>query len=791
MSKAWLFVILFLLMKNQNHFEFTLAEYQEIIDFPIFLIAIINADGTFYKVNKVANPILGWEPEEVLGKPMHEFVHPDDFDETLALMTGLFLGSRGMVLDFRNRCFRKDGTYRWISWSVKAKGGKLYAMGADVTDEIEFQQELINQSIILENISEGVVIYDKNEVIVYANRAEENMFGYDHGELLGKSIKIISHPQSRDANLSLEETRKNISKTGVWEGEWQNLHKDGWTIYTSFRLSLLSLAGVDHFVCVHRNISERIAVEENFKRLSERLSHSVKVGKIGIWEWVPGSDTIVWDETTEEIYGFKKGTFPGTREAYNACLHPLEREKLWVTVENLLKKKESYVIDHRIITPDGRVRWVQGSGMALYDEHDKPYLMMGTCHDITERKQDVEDQIFLGKISDVLAASLDYKDTLSNMALASVDHFCDGCFIDQLNVDGKIERLVAIHPDAECKEILLNTKYKDESRYDGRHPLVTTLISGKTVLYRDMREYLPDQKDLLDKLNFKSVVISRLKGRESLLGTVTFFNLKDSGKNFDQRIIRLADELAYRASMALENSLLYHASQDAVRTRDQFLSIASHELKTPLTSLSLQNQIKRKQLQKKDANGFEKEAIGKMLDTDYRQLVRINRLIDDMLDISRIRGGKLYIQKEDIAFQRFLADVIDRFRPQMESLGCELTLGRCDEVQIKADSYRIEQVLVNMLTNAMKYGAGRPVKIQTQLSPGKLRVLVHDKGPGIAEEDVERIFHRFERAVRSSEVSGLGLGLYISREIMEQHNGSLTVISKLGEGSTFIMEIPL
>jgi signal transduction histidine kinase len=272
---------------------------------------------------------------------------------------------------------------------------------------------------------------------------------------------------------------------------------------------------------------------------------------------------------------------------------------------------------------------------------------------------------------------------------------------------------------------------------------------------------------------------------------MTFFNVQDSIKVFDERIPQFTDELSFRASMALENSLLYENLLEAVKARDQFISIASHELKTPLTSLSLQNQMRELFLNKNNSEPFSKQDYLKMLSADYYQLQRINRLIDDMLDISRIRGGHLHLDKEYFGLRFFVNDVVQRFYPQVEACGGQVLIDQGQEINVKVDAFRIEQVLINLLTNAVKYSPGSPIKIEFQTLSSSVRVLIHDEGPGIPLEDQDRIFLRFERSVANHVVSGLGLGLYISREIMQQHNGTLSVKSEPGHGSTFILEFPL
>jgi signal transduction histidine kinase len=181
-----------------------------------------------------------------------------------------------------------------------------------------------------------------------------------------------------------------------------------------------------------------------------------------------------------------------------------------------------------------------------------------------------------------------------------------------------------------------------------------------------------------------------------------------------------------------------------------------------------------------------------MVEADLRHLHRIRRLIEDMLDISRLRAGKLSFIKERVNFCDFIKDVVERFKPHLDASGCILRTEGCSEFQIlvEIDSYRVEQVLVNILTNAIRYGACKPISLYVKKTQSTVKVMVEDRGPGIKEQDLERIFEKFERAI-SREVSGLGLGLYISRQIIDLHGGSLYATSVVDKGSTFIFELPL
>ena len=231
--------------------------------------------------------------------------------------------------------------------------------------------------------------------------------------------------------------------------------------------------------------------------------------------------------------------------------------------------------------------------------------------------------------------------------------------------------------------------------------------------------------------------------------------------------------------------------EQALQIRDEFMSIASHELKTPLTSLKLQSQLRKHNLQKGDPSAFTSERLTKMFDADEKQFERITHLIDDMLDVSRITSGKLSISLEPFDLCELVRDLVEQSSEQFVAAGCTVDIEDCRPVIGNWDRFRIEQVVTNLLTNAMRYGAGKSIWVQVNASPVEARIVVRDQGRGIAKENHERIFQRFERAVSGNEISGLGLGLYIVSQILEAHHGSIRVESELGQGATFVVALPL
>jgi signal transduction histidine kinase len=228
----------------------------------------------------------------------------------------------------------------------------------------------------------------------------------------------------------------------------------------------------------------------------------------------------------------------------------------------------------------------------------------------------------------------------------------------------------------------------------------------------------------------------------------------------------------------------------ALRMRDEFMSMVAHELRTPLNTLFLGTQMRKMQLERGNLEAFGKDALEKMVEGDGRQIQAMIRLIDDMLDVSRIRSGVLSIRPGWTELQAMLRRLTGDLMRQAQDAGTTFELETPDTVSGWWDEFRIEQVIVNLLTNALRYGGGKPVRIRLTASETTARVDVIDQGPGIDETLQARIFLPYERGAGNGVPSGLGLGLYISRQLAEAHRGTLTVASRPGEGSVFTLVLP-
>lgn len=332
------------------------------------------------------------------------------------------------------------------------------------------------------------------------------------------------------------------------------------------------------------------------------------------------------------------------------------------------------------------------------------------------------------------------------------------------------------------------------------NPPYVTLLSavGREIIGRPMFEALPELKGQGFEELFDGVYQTGFPylGKEVALmvqdadgSTVHSFvdyvytAKRDVAGNIDGILVLVID--------VTEKVLARKQIEEAVFVRDEFMSIASHELKTPLTSLKLNSQMRLKNLVKGDLSAFSPERLNKMFNSDKRQLERVTHLIDDMLDITRINSGKLTMHLERFDLCELVRDLVERTSEQFILSGSAIEIETCESVFGCWDRFRIEQVMTNLLTNAIRYGGGKPILIQVNATAGGAEIVVRDQGRGVAKENHTRIFQRFERAEKGDAISGLGLGLYIVKQILESHQGSIRLESDLGQGAAFFVDLPI
>ena len=267
---------------------------------------------------------------------------------------------------------------------------------------------------------------------------------------------------------------------------------------------------------------------------------------------------------------------------------------------------------------------------------------------------------------------------------------------------------------------------------------------------------------------------------------------------YRQRLETRRQVLALEKSRQEQEALLANlqttqmALEKALKLRDEFMSVVAHELRTPLNTLFMDVQMRKMLLDRGKIAVFDAAYLEKMVARDQRQVQSMVRLIDDMLDVTRIRSNHLSIRPAPFDLQAMLGRVVGNLSLQAQAAGSAITLHADQPVTGSWDEFRIEQVVTNLLTNALRYGNGKPVEVSVVLLGGSVAIQVRDQGKGIPVQDQQRIFEPFERAVgQDDSTSGLGLGLYITRQLVEAHGGTINVQSQEGEGSLFSVTLPL
>ncbi|WP_163997501.1 PAS domain S-box protein [Pyxidicoccus caerfyrddinensis] len=411
--------------------------------------------------------------------------------------------------------------------------------------------------------------------------------------------------------------------------------------------------------------------------------------------------------------------------------------------------------------------------------------------DITERKRSEERLTFLTRASRLLASSLaDETTLLMRVAELAASSVATCCMVSLIQPEGTPRWLEVAHRDPS------RASHVQQALREAPTPAWTALFdalstSGQAVLVdiRETRALGPMHRALLEAMEAVSVLAVALTSRGHVLGIIVFAS-GDPDRLYGDEDRGMAEELAYRAAAAVDIARLYAQAQRAIRLRDEFLSIASHELKTPLTPLALKLQGMKRTLPV-ESLGDSAERMRADLELAQRQVRRLAELVDGLLDVSRIRAGRLQLELELVDLSALVRELVERYEPQAQRAQSRIFLEADPSILGRWDRSRLEQVVSNLLSNALKYGAGRPVHVRVSASGGTARLEVRDEGIGIEPQSLHRIFQRFERAVSERHYGGLGLGLYITRQIVEAHGGCVRAESAPGQGATFTVTLPL
>jgi PAS domain S-box-containing protein len=415
-------------------------------------------------------------------------------------------------------------------------------------------------------------------------------------------------------------------------------------------------------------------------------------------------------------------------------------------------------------------------------------LGMGTItRDISDRKRIENDQRFLAQVSSILFSSFNYENSINKMAQLVVGDLADFCIVDIIEI-----RRVATtsrDPASAWKSDLLFGNALDRKlqmlvgqALETRKAQLIEHMSSEIISSLSQNE---EHLKVLDAANLKSLISVPLIAHGKLVGVIAFAT-SASSKAYKQSDLHLAEQLSERAAIAIENAQLYNEARAAVKIREEVLSIVSHDLKNPLTVVALMaNQLKR--LKQFSLNQPSDYAI-----RIQRAVDKMQTLIDDLLDFSKIQGGKFLIKKTRENPNDIIFPVLELVKTQIEAKSQNLEVDISPSLpDVACEAHRINQVLSNLLGNAIKFTPnGGTIRLTAREAVDEIMISISDTGPGISPEQLPKIFDRYWQA-QGTKHMGTGLGLSIVKGIIEAHGAKIWVESQVGKGSSFFFTLPL
>jgi PAS domain S-box-containing protein len=540
------------------------------------------------------------------------------------------------------------------------------------------------------------------------------------------------------------------------------------------------------------DITERMRAEEGLRDSERRFRQLADAMPQIVWTARPDGNIDYLNRRWTEFTGT-----PGAvgNEGWGPLLHPDDAPTARERWDASVRTGEPFDMEIRLLDRrDQSYRWHLIRTVAARDRAGGVARWFGTATDIHEQKRAEESSRYLAEASAALADVADYEGTLRRVANLAVPFFADWAGVDVAE-GGGLRRLAVAHRDPEKIRIAheLDRHYPPDLRAEGG--IGAVFRTGKPEIMSELPDELlvrgaKDERhlQLLRALGLKSYICVPLTASGVTLGVLTFATA-ESGRRYTPADLALAADLANRAAVALENTRLYQALRDADRRKDEFLATLAHELRNPLAPI-------RNGLQIMALAGADSAAAERARGMMERQLSQMVRLVDDLLDVSRITRGKLRLRRTRVELAGVVRDAVEASRSLIEASAHRLTVALPPEpVWLDADPVRLAQVFGNLLNNAAKYTErGGQIRLTAERFGDQVAASVTDTGIGIAAEYLPRVFEMFSQAAPALERSqgGLGIGLALVRGLVEMHGGSVEARSDgPGTGSEFVVRLPV
>jgi PAS domain S-box-containing protein len=540
------------------------------------------------------------------------------------------------------------------------------------------------------------------------------------------------------------------------------------------------------------DLIERHAFEQVLRRSEAQFRQLADVMPQIVWTAQPDGKIDYMNRRWTEFTGLPETV---GNEGWGQILHPDEAQYASERWSASVRSGAPFEMQMRLLDRRKQIfRWHLIRTVAIDDEAGNVVRWFGTSTDIHEQKRAEESSRYLAEASAALASVVDHESTLQKVASLAVPYFADWSAVDMVNDDGSLRRLAVAHQDADKIALvhqLMQDYPPDPTSPSGAHAVLRT---GKPQIISEISDDMLVQgaKDerhlsLIRSLGLKSYICVPLIVAGNALGVLTFATA-ESGRRYTEADLVLAMDLASRAAVAIENTQLYQALRETDRRKDEFLATLAHELRNPLAPI--RNSLQILKMPRVDA-----ETVQRSREMMERQVHHLVRLVDDLLDVSRVMRGKIELRREAVELATVVARAVETVQPLVEAQGHQLSIQLPPEsLVIDVDPVRLAQVIGNLLTNAAKYTEpGGHIWLTAQRDGDTAELRVRDNGIGIEKNMLPRIFELFVQVDHASTKAqgGLGIGLTLVKNLVEMHNGTVEAHSEgLGKGSEFVVRLP-
>jgi PAS domain S-box-containing protein len=645
---------------------------------------------------------------------------------------------------------------------------------------------------LFDAMQDGFVLRSPSATILDVNQSFCRLVGYDREEIIGQGPPHPWWPPEQRAVFEAAHARYLTGATAEDDLIYQR--RDGERIPVAITSAPLRDGDgrIIGFIGTVKDISERSRAAQALRESEDRFRTMADNTPALIWTAGTDMGRTYFNQVWLDFVGRALDQELGFGWADH--IHPDDYQHCLGTYRRAFEVRAPFEVEYRMHRHDGDYRWMLDQGVPRIAPDGGFVGYIGSCIDITERRRAEERQRFLAEASTILASSLDYRTTLNSVARLVVPRLADWCAVDLVEEPPSITLVALAHVNPAKVEWAKELRTKYPVDLEAATGVAQVLRSGQAELYPEIPDEMvvagardAEHLAIIRAVGFVSAMIVPLAARDQVFGVITLVSA-ESGRRYGPEDLAFVKELARRAAIAVDNARLFKEAQEALRARDQFLAVAAHELRSPLTSTKGFAQLLLRRAER-SPGGDEWLAPLRTIDNQVNKVVT---LVNRLLDVSRIQEHRLQLQIERGDLLAVVREAVAD--AQLAAEGHRIVLeSEAREVIGDWDRTRVGQVLANLLDNAVKYSpSGSDIVVTVRADDEQAVVSVEDHGSGITPEARARLFERYFRtdAASRSGSEGMGLGLYVAKGIIDAHGGDMWVASELGRGSTFSFSLP-